>query len=139
MTPAASPGRWLRRLTVGHAALGLLVYRRELREIGARGVVGAVPYRSRHAAALWFVGAALPGWLVGRLVDVAAEAGDADAVGRAAMLGLAGGLGGAVLMPVSPLWIQALVCGQMLRESRRLGRADSLAPPPSAGGLRRAG
>jgi hypothetical protein len=36
-------------------------------------LVGAVPYRSTHAAALWFIGTAMPGWLVGRLVDVATE------------------------------------------------------------------
>jgi Family of unknown function (DUF6463) len=124
MRASHSPGRWLRRFTVGHAALGILVYRRELREIGSRGVVGAVPYRSEHAAALWFIGSALPGWLVGRLADVAAEAGDSDAVRMAGALGLAGALGGAVLMPVSPFWIQAVGCGQMLRESRRLPRPD---------------
>jgi hypothetical protein len=121
VSAAALPGRWLRRLSVAHAVLGVLIYRRELGDIGSRGFVGAVPYRSERAAALWFVGSALPGWLVGRLVDVAAEAGDADAVREAGVLGLAAGLGGAVLMPVSPFLIQVAVCSEIVRRSHQLG------------------
>jgi hypothetical protein len=112
------PGRWLRLFSLGHAALGVVVYHRELLDIASRGFVGTVPYRSRRAAALWFIGAALPGWLVGRLADVAADAGDMEAVRLAGLAGLAGGIGGALLMPASPLWLQAVVCARMVHESR---------------------
>jgi hypothetical protein len=94
------------------------VYRRELRDIASNGFVKTVPYRSERAAALWFIGAALPGWLVGRLADVAADAGDTEAVRLAGLMGLAGGVGGAVLMPTSPMWLQAIVCARMVHESR---------------------
>jgi hypothetical protein len=118
MAAHRSPGRWLRLLTIAHAGIGAVVYRRELRAIAADGVVGAVPYRSERAAALWFIGSAFPGWLVGHLVDVAAEAGDRQSVRMAGLLGLGAGLGGAVMMPRSPLWVQALVCADIVRESR---------------------
>jgi hypothetical protein len=55
-----------------------VIYRRELRSVASRRFVATVAHRSEHAAAVWFIGAALPGWLVGRLVDVATQAGDAD-------------------------------------------------------------
>ena len=114
----ASPGRWLRALTISHAGLGVLVYRRELREIAADGFFDAVPYRSERAAALWFIGSAFPGWLVGHFVDVAAEAGDRRSIRLAGLLGLGAGMGGAVLMPRSLMWAQAIVCARIVRESR---------------------
>jgi hypothetical protein len=112
------PGRWLQLFSLGHAALGVVVYRRELLDIASGGFIDTVPYRSRRAAALWFIGAALPGWLVGHLADVAADAGDMEAVRLAGLTGLAGGIGGALLMPTSPLWLQAVVCARMVHESR---------------------
>jgi Family of unknown function (DUF6463) len=117
-----SPGRSLRALTIVHAALGAVIYRGELRDIAADGIVGAVPYRSERAAALWFIGSAFPGWLVGHLVDVAAAAGDRRSVRMAGMLGLGAGLGGAVMMPRSPMWIQVLVCAGIVRDSRRIAK-----------------
>jgi len=116
---AASPrGRSLRLLSLAHGIVGAFVYRHELREIASRGFVGAAPYRSERAAALWFIGSALPGWLVGRLVDLAADAGDRDAIRLAGVLGLVAGVGGAVLMPPSTLWLQVVVYGRLLRDSR---------------------
>jgi hypothetical protein len=118
LTSAESPGRWLRALTLAHAGIGIAVYRRELRGIAADGFFGAVPYRSGQAAALWFIGSAFPGWLVGHLVDVAATAGDRRSVRLAGLLGLGAGLGGGILMPKSPLWVQAIVCARIVRDSR---------------------
>jgi len=118
MASAESPGRWLRVLTLAHAGVGIAVYRRELRGIAADGFFGAVPYRSERAAALWFIGTAFPGWMVGRLIDIAAAAGDQRSVRLAGLLGLSAGLGGGILMPKSPLWIQAIVCARIVRDSR---------------------
>lgn len=119
-SPRTSPGRWLRALTVAHAGLGLVVYRHELRGIASDRVIGAVPYRSERAAALWFIGSAFPGWLVGHLVDVAADAGDRRSVRLAGMLGLGAGLGGAAMMPKSPMWAQVLVCADIVRQAQRI-------------------
>ena len=116
------PGRWLRGLSLAHAAVGIAVYRRELREIAADRMVGAVPYRSARAAALWFIGSAFPGWLVGHYVDLATEARDRRALRRVGLLGVAAGVGGALAMPRSPMWIQVLVCVGIVRRSRKIGR-----------------
>lgn len=112
-----SPGKWLRVLTIVHAGLGVLVYRRELREIAADGFFGAVPYRSERAAALWFIGSAFPGWLVGHFVDLASAAGDRRSVRLAGLLGTGAGLGGAVLMPRSLMLVQAVVCARIVRNA----------------------
>lgn len=122
---AESPGRWLRALTLAHAGVGIVVYRRELRGIAADGFFGAVPYRSERAAALWFIGSAFPGWLVGHLVDIAATAGDRRSVRLAGLLGLSAGLGGGILMPRSPLWLQAIVCACIVRDSRLVAEPDT--------------
>jgi hypothetical protein len=120
VSDAMSLGAALRRLTVAHAIVGLVVYRRELRGIVREGLVGTVPYRSERAAALWFIGSTLPGWLVGRLVDAAAAAGDRREVQLAGSVGLVAALVGAVAMPVSTFWLQAAVCVRMLRGASRL-------------------
>lgn len=125
MASAEPPGRWLRALTLAHAGVGIAVYRRELRGIAADGFIGAVPYRSERAAALWFIGSALPGWLVGHLVDIAATAGDWRSVRLAGLLGLSAGLGGGILMPKSPLWVQAIVCARIVRDSRLVAEPDT--------------
>lgn len=106
-------------LNVCHAAIGVVVYRRELREIAADGIAGSVPSRGGRAGAMWFIGSALPGWLVGYLVDVAAEAGDRDAVRLAGALGLAGGFGRAIVTPNVAALLQIVVCARLLNDSRR--------------------
>jgi uncharacterized protein DUF6463 len=122
--PIPMPGRWLRLLSVSHATVGAVVYRKELRDIASRGFVGAAPYRSKRAAALWFIGSAMPGWLVGRLVDVAADAGDEEAVRMVGVLGLAAGVGAAVVMPTSMSWLQVIVCARLIQDSRLLARRE---------------
>jgi hypothetical protein len=114
----------LRRYSVGQVILGSLVYRRELGEIASRGVLGSVPYRSREAAAMWFIGAALPGWLLGYLTDVAAEAGDVEAVRLVGLMGIAGGIGGAALTPVSPMWLQVAICARIVADSRHIAAVE---------------
>jgi hypothetical protein len=115
-----SLGRWLRWLAVAHAAFGVAVYRRELGEIAADGMIGAVPHHSDRAAALWFIGSAFPGWLVGQYVDLAAATGDWRAVRRAGLLGTGAGLAGALAMPRSPMWIQVLICAQIVHGSKQI-------------------
>jgi hypothetical protein len=117
-TRTGSPGRWLRLLNVSHAAIGVVVYRRELRAIAADGIAGSVPSRGERAAALWFIGSAVPGWLVGHLVDVAAQAGDQRAVRLAGALGLAGGVCRAILTPNAAALLQIAVCARLVNDSR---------------------
>jgi hypothetical protein len=125
LAPAEPPGRWLRSLALAHAGIGIAVYRRDLRGIAADGFFGAVPYRSERAAALWFIGSAFPGWLVGHLVDVAATAGDRRSVQLAGLLGLSAGVGGGILMPKSALWMQAVVCARIVRDSRFVAETNT--------------
>ena len=117
-TRKGSPGRWLRLLNVGHAAIGVVVYRRELREIAADGIVGSIPSRGERAAALWFIGSAVPGWLVGHLVDVAMEAGDQKAVRLAGALGLVCAVGRVILTPNAVALLQIAVCARLVNDSR---------------------
>lgn len=112
------PGRWLRWLNVSHAVIGIVAYRREFLGMASDGVAGSVSYRGERAGALWFVGSALPGWMVGRLVDVAAQAGDREAVRLAGLLGLAGGVGRAVVMPTVGAWLQVVVCARLVLDAR---------------------
>jgi hypothetical protein len=120
-----TPGRWLRALALAHAALGTVVYRRELRAIAAEGVFDTVPYRSDRAAALWFVGSAFPGWLVGRFVDTSIAAGDYRSAQLAGVLGTLAGAGGAVLMPRSLSLLQVPICARIVLVARRLAAAET--------------
>jgi hypothetical protein len=132
----ASPGRLLRMLNVCHAAIGIVVYRRELGAIAADGIVGSVPSRGERAAAMWFIGSALPGWLVGHLVDVAADAGDEKAVRLAGALGVAGGTARAILAPNAAALLQIAVCVRLLSAPARIPIPDSAqvmqGPSPSS-------
>lgn len=122
-----SPGRWLRALTLAHAALGAAVYRHELRAIAAEGLFGTVPYRSDRAAALRFIGSAFPGWLVGRFVDTAIETGDYRSAQLAGVLGTLAGVGGAVLMPHSLSLLQVAICARIVLVSRGLAAEETKA------------
>ncbi len=77
-------------------------------------MVATVRHRSPRAAALWFIGAAIPGWLVDRLADVAAAGEDRETVRRIGATGLCAAVAGAVLMPRSIFWLQALICARII-------------------------
>ncbi len=124
-------------LNVCHAAIGVVVYRRELRGIAADGIAGSVPSRGERAAAMWFIGSAAPGWLVGHLVDVAADAGDEKAVRLAGALGLAGGVGRAILTPNAAALLQIAVCARLLNNSRSVSGPQARAAQRGARPRRR--
>ena len=58
-------------------------------------------------------------------VGIAATAGDRRSVRLAGLLGLSAGLGGGILMPKSPLWMQAIVCARIVRDSRLVAQPDT--------------
>ena len=97
-------GRLLRGLAFSHAAVGLAIYRRELRAIVGDGVANAVPYRGPKATAFWFLMPSPPIWLVGRLLSSAERAGDVEAVRAVNRVGAACAAVAVVCMPVSGFW-----------------------------------
>ena len=68
-------GALLRLLAVGHALVGIVFYRRELRSIGRDGILAGVPYRGPKATAFWFFVPSPLVWTIGRLVSDAKRPG----------------------------------------------------------------
>ena len=97
-------GALLRLLGVGHALVGIVLYRRELRSIGRAGVVAAVPAGGPKSTAFWFLVPSPLVWVVGRLVSDAEAAGDWAAVHRAHRLSLFSAAAAVLCMPVSGFW-----------------------------------
>jgi hypothetical protein len=119
--PAPRPGRWLQALCIAHGAIGAVVYRNEIREMATEGF-GSVPYRSERAAALWFVGSAFPGWLVGHFADRSLANGDDRSALLAGGMGTIAGAGSAYLMPRSLGAAQVVICANIIREALRARR-----------------
>lgn len=115
-------GRCLQLLALGHAAVGAVAYRRELRQIGRRGLLGSVGFRGDRSSAFWFLMPSPLLWGLGRLMHRAELAGDADAVRAASRTGLATAIVGAACMPVSGFWLLIGLTLRGLREAARLGR-----------------
>ncbi len=97
-------GRLLQLTAAGHAAVGIRLYRHELRSLARDGVVAAVPYRGPQATAFWFLMSAPTWWLVGRLLSACEEANDESAQRVARRVALATGAVGVTCTPVSGFW-----------------------------------
>jgi len=94
----------LRILALAHAAVGIAVYRRELRAIARDGTFASVPYRGPKATAFWFFMPSPLIWVIGGLVAKAEEANDWSAVRDAHRFSLFSALAATVLLPVSGFW-----------------------------------
>ncbi|MFI7291012.1 DUF6463 family protein [Streptomyces anulatus] len=125
-----STGRWLQVVGIAHGAIGAVIYRDVLADMG-RDVVDSVPERGDRAAAFWFMAAAPTLWLGGRLLRSAEEHDDIPAQ-RAAGIALAAvGVVGTVAMPKSGFPSLVGIGGVLLRRPLRSG--DAKARTASAG------
>jgi hypothetical protein len=97
-------GRLLQLTAAGHAAVGIQLYRRELRSLARDGVLAAVPYRGPQATAFWFLMSAPTWWLTGRLLSACEEAHDESAQRAARRVALAIAAVGVTCTPVSGFW-----------------------------------
>jgi hypothetical protein len=114
-------GRLLQLVALGHAAVGSVFYREELRTIAGDGIAGAIPYRGPKATAFWFL---LPSpllWVLGGLMRRAEEAGDGKALREASRVSLASAIVAVVCLPVSGFWAWLAISLRGLRDARRIG------------------
>ncbi len=113
-------GRALEWLAIAHAAVGGVLYRRELRAIVRDGVLAAVPYRGAKATAFWFLMPSPPVWMAGRLLRAAEAAGDARAMRAAHRVGAASALAAIACVPLSGFWGWLLISLSGIRRARRM-------------------
>ncbi|MBB6173939.1 hypothetical protein HNR23_003999 [Nocardiopsis mwathae] len=120
-----SPGRWVQALAGLHLATGVILYRRQVTDIAADGVVATVPDWGDRATAFWFLAGAPLLWTSGRLLRSAEANGDARAqcVGGAALA--ATGAVGAAAMPVSGFWAVAALGTWSWVQGRRAPRCHT--------------
>jgi len=109
-------------LAIGHAGVGALIYRRELRRFGARPLLGAASFRGREAPAFWFFVNTPLLLIVGGLLHRAEDNGDTAALRNTSGFGLAASLPAAFFLPRSGFWVWAIVSLRGLRDAHRLSR-----------------
>jgi hypothetical protein len=119
-------GRWddgglLQLLAAAHAAVGICLYRDELRSIARDGVVAAVPFRGSKATAFWFLMSAPTWWLAGHLLAACEQAQDEHARRVARRVALATAAVGVTCTPVSGFWGLLLVSLRAYRQTQRAG------------------
>ncbi len=114
-------GHLLQLIAGAHAAVGSALYRKELREIGRKGVLGAVPYRGPRATAFWFLFPSPLLWMLGRLVGRAEAAGDAEVLRSVSRFGVLCAPIAIACLPLSGFWGWLAVSLRGLREARRMG------------------
>src|SRR5918997_7099034 len=112
-----SPGTWLERIAVAHAAVGLTLYRAPLAEIVRDRVIGTVSDHGERATAFWYMIGAPLLWISGRLLCRAEANDDAIAQRYAGSMLVAAGATGAAAMPVSGFWAVVAVGIGALRRS----------------------
>jgi hypothetical protein len=128
---AGRPGTPFRLLSVGHALIGCLAYRREIADIARGGVVNSVGLRGNNATAFWFLLATVPMWEMGRLADLAERNGESAALAQTGLLGLGiAGVGGAC-MPVSGFWGLLACSANLLRSVHCAPKVDHHTPGTS--------
>ena len=124
-------GALLRLLAVGHALVGTVLYRRELRSIGRDGIVAAVPFRGPKSTAFWFLVPSPLVWVVGRLVGDAEATGDWAAVRRAHRLSLLSAAAAILCMPISGFWGWLAISARGIWRADRQARASAPARRPT--------
>jgi hypothetical protein len=131
---AASPGRAIKLIGVGHAAWGVIAYRDPLRELAASGpfdsvgdgLISKAHSADARAAAFWFLLAAPLIVLTGHLVEAAERSGDVSAMRVAGRTVLGIGMVGAAVMPRSG-FLSVIPVGFWLgRRARKAAAATSL-------------
>ncbi len=113
------PSRWLRRISIAHVAVGLVLHRTAIRELLQAGLVGAVPDHGRRATAFWYFVAAPTLWLSGRLLQSAEDSADTDAQRAAGNVLVVTSAVGVAAMPTSGWWAILATGAASLRRGRR--------------------
>lgn len=96
-----TPGKWLQIIGVTHGAIGAVLYRDALGDIGRAKVVGTVPDHGERATAFWFMMASPAMWVGGLLLRSAEDSGDLPAQRVAGTVLALTGLAGTAAMPKS--------------------------------------
>jgi len=125
-------GTLLRLLGLAHAIVGIALYRREIRAIGAEGVLAGIPYRGPKATPFWFLMQTPMIWIVAGLVGKAEEAKDWRSLRTAHRVSAASALVAIVLLPVSGFWGWLAVSLRGLRRVRAWQSGGASAHPRSA-------
>jgi hypothetical protein len=112
-------GRLLQLVGAGHALVGAVVYRGELKEIGRDRVLAAIPYRGPKATAFWFMVPSALIWIIGGLVNRAERADDAEALREAHRVSLASAILATICVPVSGFWAWIAISLRGLHDARR--------------------
>lgn len=114
-----SAGRWLQVVALGHGAVGAVVYRDVLTDMGRGKLLNSVPERGDRAAAFWFMASAPALWVGGRLLRSAEEHQDIPAQRAAGAVLAAVGVTGTAAMPKSGFPTLVGIGGFVLRKSLR--------------------
>jgi hypothetical protein len=108
---------------IGHAAVGLVLFRHPVADVLREGIVNTVRGQYDREAAFWFLLFSPVCAALGHLVNRAVARGDGEMLRfmGGALLGI--GVVGVLLMPVSGFWIVCAIAALMLRGS--VGAAPS--------------
>lgn len=116
-----SAGHWLQVVSIGHGAIGAVIYRDVLADLAREKLLNSVPERGDRAAAFWFMAAAPALWMGGRLLRSAEEHKDVPAQRAAGTVLTAVGVTGTAAMPKSGFPALVGLGGFLLRRSLRRG------------------
>jgi hypothetical protein len=119
-------GQFLIATGIGHAAVGLLLFRQPIADILREGLINTVRGQFDREAAFWFLLFSPVCVALGQLVTRAVADGDASTLRSLGATLLAIGVVGIALMPVSGFWIVVAIAVLMLRAGRstRVSGAD---------------
>jgi len=112
-------GKLLIAIGVGHAIVGLVLFRQPLAAIVGDGVLNTVRDQLDRQAAFWFLLMSPLCVALGQVVDRAIERGDQGTLGIVGWNLLAIGVVGAAMMPLSGFWFVIAVAPLVLRAERR--------------------
>ena len=116
-------GRFLKITAVGHALVGLVLFRAPLAAIVSDGVLGTVGVQADRQAAFWFLLFSPVCFALGQIV----ERGDGPTRAIVGWNLLLIGVIGAVMMPVSGFWIVLAIAPLVLHAARRNDAATAAA------------
>ena len=112
-------GRFLKLTGLGHAVVGLVVFRVPLAAIVGNGVLNTVTDQFDRAAAFWFLLFSPVCFALGQIVDHAAEQGDGKTLAIVGWHLLLIGVVGAAVMPISGFWVVIAIAPLVLHAARR--------------------
>ena len=119
--------RLLKVTAVGHALIGLVLFRVPLAAIVGDGVLNSVTGQLDREAAFWFLLFSPICFALGQIVERAVHQGDARLLAIVGWHLLGIGVVGAIIMPVSGFWIVIAIAPLVLTAARHTGPATASA------------